>query len=203
MVANSPYYLVVKTGVPATSLQQFIELARAKPKTMTYASAGNGSGSHLAGELFRMLTGVDLVHVPYKGQAPALVAVTAGEVDMLFADVAAVSLMQAGKMRGLAVTSDRRSAAFPNIPTIGEAGLPAYEMSNWGAILAPAGTPAPVIRQINAAIGKSLENPEVRQRFNAQGFDVISSTPEAVGRLLESELAKYAKIIQQSGMKIE
>ncbi len=203
MVANSPYYLVVKTGVPATTVQQLVELARGKPKSITYASAGNGSGSHLAGELFRMLTGVDLLHVPYKGQAPALVAIAGGEVDMLFADVAAVSLMQGGKMRGLAVTSDKRSAAFPNIPTIGEAGLPTYEMSNWGAILAPAGTPAPVVRQINAAIGRSLENPDVRQRFSAQGFDVISSTPEAVGKLLDAEFAKYSKIIQQSGMKIE
>lgn len=203
MVANSPYFLAVHPGLAAANVRQLIDLAKAKPKTVTYASAGNGSGSHLAGELFRMLTGTDLVHVPYKGQAPAFVALAGGEVNMLFADVAAVPLITSGKMRALAVTSDKRSPALPHIPTIGEAGLPAYEMSNWGVILAPAGTPPAIVAQLNGAIVKALADPEVRQRFAGQGFEAMSSTPEAVGRLLEAEFAKYEKVIRESGMKIE
>jgi tripartite-type tricarboxylate transporter receptor subunit TctC len=189
--------------VNANSVKELIELAKAKPKTVTYASAGVGSGSHLAGEQLRMLTGVDIVHVPYQGQQPALVAIAGGEVNMLFADVVAVTFMQSGKLRGLAVTSDRRSAAFPNIPTIGEAGLPAYHMTNWSAILAPAGTPKDIVTRINGAIGTELKNPEVVQRFAASGFDAMSSTPEVLGKLLAAEYAKYAKIIAESGMKIE
>jgi tripartite-type tricarboxylate transporter receptor subunit TctC len=203
MVANSPYFLVVSPAVPAASVKELIELAKSKPRTVTYGSAGNGSGSHLAGELFRMLTGADIVHVPYKGQAPAIVAVAGGEVNMLFADVAAAPLMQSGKLKGLAVTSDKRATAFPNLPTIGEAGLPTYEMSNWGVILAPAGTPRDIVGQVNGAIVKALADAEVRQRFAGQGFEAMSSTPEVVGRLLESEFAKYDKVIRESGMKIE
>ena len=203
MVANSPYFLAVHPGLSAANVRQLIDLAKARPKTVTYASAGNGSGSHLAGELFRMLTGAEIVHVPYKGQAPAFVALAGGEVNMLFADVAAVPLITSGKMKALAVTSDKRSPALPNIPTIGEAGLPAYEMSNWGVILAPAGTPPALVAQINGAIVKALADPDVRQRFAGQGFEAMSSTPEVVGKLLESEFAKYEKIIRESGMKVE
>lgn len=203
MVANSPYYLAVHPSVPATTVKELIELAKSKPKTITYGSAGVGSGSHLAGELLRMLAGVDIVHVPYQGQQPALVALAGGEVKMLFADVAAVPLMQAGRMRGLAITGDERSAAFPNIPTIAEAGLPTYQMTNWGAILAPAGVPKALIVQINAAIVSALRNAEVRQRFASSGFDAMSSTPEALGALLQSEYVKYGKIIAESGMKID
>jgi tripartite-type tricarboxylate transporter receptor subunit TctC len=203
MVANSPYYLVVHPSVPATSVKELIDLAKSNPKTITYASAGVGSGSHLAGELLRMLAGVDIVHVPYQGQQPALVAIAGGEVKMLFADVAAVPFMQAGKIRGLAITSDERSAAFPGIPTIAEAGLPTYQMTNWGAILAPAGLPRALVTQINAAIVNALTNAEVRQRFASSGFDAMSSTPEALGKLLQSEYTKYGKIIAESGMKID
>jgi len=203
MVADSPYYLVVHPSVPANTVKELIELAKSQPKSLTYASAGVGSGSHLAAELFRMLTGADIVHVPYQGQQPALVALAGGEVKMLFADVVAITFMQAGKMKGLAITSDQRSAAFPNIPTMAEAGLPAYHMTNWGAILAPAGVPRKIVRQINSAIVDALKNAEVRQRFSAAGFEAMSSTPEALGRLLAAEYAKYGKIIAESGMKIE
>lgn len=203
MVADSPYFLAINPAVPAATLRELIDLAKAKPKSVTYASAGNGSGSHLAGELFRMMTGTELVHVPYKGQAPAFVALAGGEVNMLFADVAAVPLIQSGKMRALAVTAPRRAGALPNVPTIAEAGLPGYEMSNWGVILAPAGTPREVVAQVNAAIVKALADPEVKQRFAGQGFEAMSSTPEAVARLLESEFTKYERIVRESAMKIE
>jgi tripartite-type tricarboxylate transporter receptor subunit TctC len=203
LVADSPYMLAVNPAVPAGTLKELIDLAKARPNTLSYASAGNGSGSHLAGELFRMLTGVDIIHVPYKGQAPALVALVGGEVNILFADVAVNPLLQSGKLKALAETSGRRSAVFPNVPTIGEAGLPGYVMTNWGAILAPAATPRAIVSQVNADIGSVLKNPEVKQRFNAQGFEPMGSTPEALGELLASEAAKYARVIKESGMKID
>ncbi len=203
MVADSPYFLAINPSVPAATLRELIDLAKAKPKSVTYASAGNGSGSHLAGELFRMMTGTELVHVPYKGQAPAFVGLAGGEVNMLFADVAAVPLVQSGKMRALAVTAPKRSPALPSVPTIAEAGLPGYEMSNWGVILAPAGTPRDILAQVNAAIVKALADPEVKQRFAGQGFEAMSSTPDAVARLLESEFVKYERIVRESAMKIE
>ena len=124
-----------------------------------------------------MMTGSELVHVPYKGQAPAFVGLAGGEVNMLFADVAAVPLIQSGKMRALAVTAPKRSPALPNVPTIAEAGLPGYEMSNWGVILAPAGTPRDILAQVNAAIVRALADPEVKQRFAGQGFEAMSSAP--------------------------
>jgi tripartite-type tricarboxylate transporter receptor subunit TctC len=203
MVANSPYFLVVHPSVPARTLKELLALAKGKPQLLSYASAGNGSGSHFAGELFRMQTGVDMVHVPYKGQAPAILALAGGEVSVLFADVAAVPYLQSGKMRGLAVTAGKRASAFPAIPTIGEAGLPSYEMSNWGAILVPVATPRAIVTQLNAAIGQALADADVRQRFAGQGFDVTGSSPEALGDLLVAEQAKYAKVIRASGMKID
>jgi tripartite-type tricarboxylate transporter receptor subunit TctC len=203
MLASSPYVLAVHPGVKATTVKELIELAKAKPKAVSYGSAGNGSGSHLAGELFHMLTGVDLLHVPYKGQAPALVALTAGEIDILFADVAVLPLLQGGKLRALAETGLKRSPLLPPMPLTSESGVPGYEMINWGAILAPAGTPRPIINQVNAAISNVVQNTDVKQRFNAQGFEPMSSTPEALGELLVSESVKYARVVKESGMKID
>jgi tripartite-type tricarboxylate transporter receptor subunit TctC len=203
MVADSPYALAVHPSVPAATLKELIELGKAKPRSLAYGSAGNGSGSHLAGELFRMLTGVDIIHVPYKGQAPALVALMGGEIQLLFADVAVNPLVQSGKLRALAGTGEKRSATFPSLPTMAEAGLSGYVMTNWGAILVPAATPRALVAQLNAAIVAVLKDAEVKQRFNAQGFEALGSTPEALGELLVLESAKYARVIQQSGMKID
>lgn len=203
MLASSPYVLAVHPAVKATTVKELIDLAKAKPKGVTYGSAGNGSGSHLAGELFRMLTGVEVLHVPYKGQAPALVALTGGEIDILFADVAVLPLLQGGKLRALAETGLRRSPLLPAMPLTSESGVPGYEMINWGAILAPAGTPRAIVNQVNAAINNVVQIADVRQRFNAQGFEPMGSTPEALGELLVSEAVKYAKVIKESGMKID
>lgn len=203
LIANSPYFLVVHPSVKAGSVKELIEAAKAKPGGLSYASAGNGSGSHLAGELFRMLTGTDLQHVPYKGQAPAFIAMVAGEVQILFADVGVVPFVQSGKLRALAETTGKRSSLLPNVPTIGESGLPAYEMSNWGAILAPAGTPRPIVNVVHAAILKVLADPEVKSRFNSQGFETIGTPPETLAELLVSEYDKYAKVVKASAMKID
>ncbi len=203
MLASSPYVLAVHPAVKASTVKELIDLAKANPKSVSYGSAGNGSGSHLAGELFRMLTGAEFLHVPYKGQAPALVALTGGEINFLFADVAVLPLLQAGKLRALGETGLKRSPLLPVLPLVAESGAAGYEMINWGAILAPAGTPRPIVMQVNAAINNVVQNAEVRQRFNAQGFEPMGSTPEALGALLASEQAKYARVIKESGMKIE
>jgi len=203
MLASSPYVLAVHPAVKATTVRELIDLAKAKPKAISYGSAGNGSGSHLAGELFRTLTGVELLHVPYKGKAPALVALAGGEIDILFADVAVLPLLQSGKLRALAETGLRRSPLLPAMPLAAESGVPGYEMINWGAILAPAATPRPIVNQLNTAINDVVQNADVRQRFNAQGFEPMGSTPEALGELLASEAVKYAKLIKESGMKID
>ena len=203
MLASSPYVLAVHPAVKATTVKELIDLAKAKPKAITYGSAGNGSGSHLAGELFRMLTGTELLHVPYKGQAPALVALAGGEIDILFADVAVLPLLQAGKLRALAETGLRRSPLLPAMPLTSESGVPGYEMINWGAILAPAATARAIVNQVNAAINSVVQIADVRQRFNAQGFEPMGSTPEALGDLLVSESVKYARVIKESGMKID
>ena len=203
LIANSPYFLVVHPSVQANTVAELIALAKAKPDALSYASAGNGSGSHLASELFRMLTGIDLQHVPYKGQAPAFIAMVAGEVQILFADVGVVPFVQSGKLRALAETTGKRSTLLPNVPTIGESGLPAYEMSNWGAILAPAGVPRPIVAQIHAAILKVLGDAEVKQRFASGGFETLGTSPEALAKLLADEYDKYAKVIKASNMKID
>jgi tripartite-type tricarboxylate transporter receptor subunit TctC len=141
--------------------------------------------------------------VPYKGQAPALVALAGGEIDFLFADVAVLPLLQAGKVRALGETGLKRSPLLPAMPLVAESGVAGYEMINWGAILAPAGTPRAIVNQVNSAIQNVVQNAEVRQRFNAQGFEPMASTPEALGELLVSEATKYARVIRESGMKIE
>ena len=203
MLASSPYVLAVHPAVKANTVRELIELAKAKPKAISYASAGSGSGSHLAGELFRMLTGAEFLHVPYKGQAPALVALAGGEIDFLFADVAVLPLLQSGKLRALGETGLRRSPMLPSMPLVTDSGVAGYEMINWGAILAPAGTPRVIVAQVNAAINNVVQIAEVRQRFNAMGFEPMGSTPEALGELLVSEAAKYARVVRESGMKIE
>ncbi len=203
MLASSPYVLAVNPAVKATTVRELIDLAKARPKAISYASAGSGSGSHLAGELFRMLTGAEFLHVPYKGQAPALVALAGGEIDFLFADVAVLPLLQSGKVRALGETGLRRSPMLPSMPLVTDSGVAGYEMINWGAILAPAGTPRAIVNQVNAAINNMVQIADVRQRFNAMGFEPMGSTPEALGELLVSEAAKYARVVRESGMKIE
>ncbi|MFA5912199.1 MAG: tripartite tricarboxylate transporter substrate binding protein [Burkholderiales bacterium] len=204
LVASSPFILAVNPSVlPANSVKEYIDLAKAKPNTITYASSGNGAGPHLAGVLLQMLTGIKLVHVPFKGSAPATVALLGGQVQSQMADVSVLPQLEGGKLRALAVTSATRSPLIPNLPTIAESGVPGYDVTYLSAILAPAGTPKAIVDQINAAINKALTSPDVRQRFNAQGFEPTGSTPEALDQLLASEMVKYEKVIKESGMKID
>lgn len=203
LLAVSPFILAVHPSVNATTVKEFIDLAKAKPKTLSWASSGNGAGPHLSGEIFRAQTGIEVTHVPFKGTSPALVALLGGQVEFTIADVAIVPFFQSGKARGLAVTTAKRSALVPDLPTLAESGLPGYETTNWSALLAPAGTPKDIVNQINAAVLSAIRTPDARQRFIAQGFEPQGSTPEEGAAHLASEVAKYAKAIRDSGTKID
>ncbi len=203
LIASSPFILTVNPSVPATSVKEFIDLAKTKSSPLTYASSGNGAGPHLSGVLLQNLAGIKLLHVPFKGTAPALVALLGGQVDALFADVAVIPHLKSGKLRGLAVTSAVRSPLIPDLPTIAEAGVPGFDVTYLSTILAPAGTPKAIVNRINAAINTALASPDVRERFNAQGFETTGSTPEALEALFASEMAKYEKLIKDSGMQVD
>jgi len=202
-VASAPFILVVNPSVKANSVRELIELARARPGALTYASSGSGAAPHLAAEMLASMTGTKFVHVPFKGTAPALVALLGGQVDFQIADVAAIPHMRAGKLRALAVTTARPSALVPGVPSVAESGVPGFDVPSATGILAPAGTPREVVAKINSAINRALATGEVRQRLNAQGFEPAPATPEEFAAFLASEVRKYARVIQEAGVRID
>jgi tripartite-type tricarboxylate transporter receptor subunit TctC len=202
-VASAPFILVVHPSVKANSVRELIELARARPGALTYASSGSGAAPHLAAEMLASMTGTKFVHVPFKGTAPALVALLAGQVDFQIADVAAIPHVRAGKLRALAVTTARPSALVPGVPSVAESGVPGFDVPSATGILAPAGTPREIVAKINAAINRALAADDVRQRLNAQGFEPAPATPEEFAVFLASEVQKYARIIQEAGVRID
>jgi tripartite-type tricarboxylate transporter receptor subunit TctC len=196
--------LVVHPSVPASSVRELIALARAKPGSVTYASYGNGSSAHLIGELFKMMAGVDLLHVPYKGAAPAVNDLLGGQVNMLFSDVAAIlPHVKSGKVRALGIGSEKRFAGLPEVPTIAEAGVPGFVGGGFLGLVAPAGTPREVVAALNAAALKSLAAPEVIERLNALASPPQGGTPEAFGALLRAEVDKWAKVIRAGNVKAD
>lgn len=203
LIAVSPLILSVHPGVKATTVKELVDLAKARPRALNYASSGSGASPHLAGELFRSGTGIEVVHVPFKGTAPAVTALLGAQVDYLFADVAVIPHFRAAKLRPLAVTTAKRSSLLPDVPTIAESGIEGYEVANWGAIVAPAGVPREVINRINAGIATALNRPDVRERYQAQGFETTGSTPEALDAYLQAEVRKYAKAIAAAGIKVD
>jgi len=202
-VASAPFILVVHPSVKANSVRELIELARARPGALTYASSGSGAAPHLAAEMLASMTGTKFVHVPFKGTAPALVALLGGQVDFQIADVAAIPHVRAGKLRALAVTTARPSALVPGVPSVAESGVPGFDVPSATGILAPAETPREIVARINAAINRALATREVRQRLNAQGFEPAPATPEEFAAFLASEVRKYARIIQEAGVRID
>ena len=202
-VASAPFILVVHPSVKANSVRELIELARARPGALTYASSGSGAAPHLAAEMLASMTGTKFVHVPFKGTAPALVALLGGQVDFQIADVAAIPHVRAGKLRALAVTTARPSALVPGVPSIAESGVPGFDVPSATGILAPAGTPREIVARINAAINSALATGDVRQRLNAQGFEAAPATPEEFAAFLASEVRKYARVIQEAGVRID
>lgn len=200
----TPRVLVVGPSVPARDIAGLIALARSKPAGLTYGSAGNGSSSHLAGALFEALAGVDMVHVPYKGSSPLLVDVLAGRVDMTFDSYTVYEEhIRAGKVRALGVTSKARMGALPQVPTIAEAGLTGYDVSNWLGVLAPAGTPRDVITTLHAALGRAMAWPALRTQLVALGIEPMFGTPDEFAALVRAELPKWAQIVKRSGATVE
>jgi tripartite-type tricarboxylate transporter receptor subunit TctC len=202
LVAATPNVLVVHPSTAARTVKELIALARARPGALNFASAGNGSSSHLAGELFRVLAGAEIVHVPYKGAGPAMLDVLSGQVQLYFATLpAALPHVKSGKLAAVAVTSARRSPALADLPTVAESGVPGYEASTWYGVLAPARTPAGVIERLHGDIVKILAQPEFRERLQAQGFDLVGSSPEEFRAAIRSEIAKWGKVVRDAGIR--
>ena len=193
--------LVVNLSVAAKTVQELIAYARAQPGKLTYGSSGAGNAGHLAAELFKSMTKTDMVHVPYKGGAPAMIDLIAGQVQLVFSSApTAVPQVKAGKIRALAVTTIRRSAVLPDLPTIAESGLPGYEADNWYGIVTTAGTPRAIIDRLNAEIGRALLSPDVKQLLFTQGLEVRTSTPAEFGAFMKSEFDKWARVIKDAGL---
>jgi tripartite-type tricarboxylate transporter receptor subunit TctC len=204
LVATVPNVLVVNPAVPATSVKEFIALAKSKPGQINFASSGAGSSTHLNGELFNTVAQVKLVHVPYKGSAPAVGDLMSGQVESMFDNLSSsLPHVKAGKLRALAVTSARRSVAAPDIPTMAEAGLPDCEVTSWFALVAPAKTPKEIVARLNEVVRKILEQPAIKARLAELGADVAPSTPDALAELIASETGKWAKVVKAAGAKID
>jgi tripartite-type tricarboxylate transporter receptor subunit TctC len=200
----TPRVLVVGPQVAARDVAQLIALARAKPDALTYGSAGSGSSSHLAGALFESMTGTRMLHVPYKGSAPLLTDLLAGRVDLAFDSYTVYAEhIKSGRVRALGVTSTRRLAALPTVPTIAEAGVPGYEVSNWLGVLAPAGTPSDVLARLHAALGRAMATPALRAQLTDLGIEPVFGPPEAFGALIRGEIPKWAAIVRSSGAKAD
>jgi len=204
LLAQAPLVLVVHPSVSADSFTAFVALARSRPGQLNYASNGNGSSSHLAAVMFDSMTGVDMVHVPYKGLSPALTDLLSGRVQLMFSSVVAIlPHIKAGKLRGLAVTGSRRLASMPNLPTIAESGLPGYEASSWYGVLAPAGTPREIVARLNAELVKALAQPEVRTSLLAEGAEPIGGSPEQFAAHIRSEMERLGKLIREAKIRPE
>jgi len=202
LVATQNLMLVVHPSVPAKSVKDIIALAKSKPGQLSFASAGNGTGGHLSGELFKLLAGIDLLHIPYKGVAPALVDVVAGQVSMTFASlISGTPHYKSGRLRAYAVTGAKRSAALPELSTMQEAGVKGYESSTWYGVLAPTGTPVDIVNKLNAEIVGILKQPETNERLSQEGAEPVGNTPAQFGAHIKSEIEKWRKVIRAAGIK--
>lgn len=203
-LASVPFALVVNPQLPALSVEQFSAAARAKPEAMAYASAGNGSVNHLLGEMFNAAAGVRMVHVPYKGAAPAMTDLIGGQVQAVFTSLPSVAqFVKSGKLRALAVTSASRSPAMPDVPTLAESGLAGFDVNPWFGLLAPAGTPAAVVQRINSDVNALLATADVKEKFAASGAEPLATTPERFAEMLRDDLLKWARVVRLSGAKVD
>ena len=203
-VNYSDLLLVVHPSVPANNLKELIALARSQPGKMNYASSGPGTPYHMAGELFKSLAGVDVVHVPYKGSDGARVGILGGQVQMMFDAITTMAPnVRAGKLKGFGTSGRARSSVLPDMPTVAEAGVPGYEATIWLGVMAPAGTPKPIIDRLNAEITKVTGRAEVKEAWGKQGATALSMTPEQFDRYLRDDIAKWAKVIAQAGIKLD
>ena len=204
MLFTSPLYLVVHPSVPAKSVQELIAAARARPGKYTFASIGAGSSLHLAGEMFRTRAKVDIVHVPYKGSAPAITDLIGGQVDMMFeGGVSALPHVRSGKLRALATTGKRRTEAMPQLPTMAEAGVPDFDVTVWFGLVAPAKVPRPIIDQLNREVGAILRTPELKEKFATAGIEITPSSPEELAQRIRDDLPYWTKIMRDAGIQPE
>jgi tripartite-type tricarboxylate transporter receptor subunit TctC len=204
LISNGPFLLIVHPSVPVKTVGELLALARKEPGRLNYASAGNGSANHLAMELFKSMAGISITHVPYKGAPQAVTDVLGGHNNMMFNSIPPVlPHIKAGRVRLLGVASDKRSPQVPEAPTISEAGVPGYESGNWFGMLAPAGTPRPIIAKISAALIKLVHMPETRAQFELAGNDPVGSTPGEFAAFLRRDSEKYAKVVKLSGAKVD
>ena len=203
-LAITPFVLVVRLGLPAQSLAEFVKLAKEKPGQLSMASGGNGSSNHLVGELFQMITGLKLSHVPYKGTGAALIDLAGGQVDLLFDQASpTVPNVRGGKIRALAVASSSRQSALPDTPTFAEAGLRDFEIDNFTGLVGPAGMPADAVAKVHAAAVKALATPQVKERFASLGVQPVGDTPEQFGAVIREDLARWSRVIKSAGVKVE
>ena len=204
LTATTANILVVHPSVAANSVQELIALAKAQPGKLNYASGGSGTTSHLAAELFKTMAGVEMVHVPYKGGGAAYTDLISGQVQLYFVGIpGTLQYLKAGRLRALGVTTPRRSPAAPETPTIAESGLPGFSATTWWGILAPAGTPQPIIARIDFEVARILKLPEVRAKLDAKGFEPVASTPESFGAFMRSEIELWARAVKASGARAE
>ena len=208
LVAVTPNVLVINPSVPAGSVRELIALAKASPGKLSFASGSNGSAGHLAGELFKSLAQIDIVHVPYKGGAPAMQDLLGGQVQFMFDNLAnSMAQVRAGKLKAIAVTTAKRSALAPDLPTMAEVGVPGFDISTWYGIMAPAGTPPDIVRRLNSEIVRYLNSDAAREQFTAQGAEPAPrfavSSPEQFDAFIRAEHAKYAKIVRDSGARVD
>ena len=203
-ILSAPNLVVVHPSLPARSVKALIALAKSRPGEINYGSAGSGTSTHLSVELFKQMTGVDMVHVPYRGAGPSIVDLLAGQISVIFASMpSALTHAKAGRLRALAVTSGNRSPSVPELPTVAEAGVPGYAFSSWVGIFAPAGTPPAIVTRTHAETLKILRLPETKQRFFNQGVETGGMPPREFSAFVESEIAKFEKVVKFSGARVD
>jgi tripartite-type tricarboxylate transporter receptor subunit TctC len=204
LVAAVPNVLEVNNALPVRSVKDLIAYAKANPGKLNFASSGNGTSIHLSGELFKTMTGVDMLHIPYKGSAPAITDLIAGQAQLMFDNLpSSIGFIKSGQLRAIAVTTLKRSAALPDVPTIDESGVPGFEASSWFGVLAPAGTPKEIVNRLHDDIVKALNTPALKKSMQAQGAEPVGDTPEQFAEHIRNEIAKWAKVVKQSGAHID
>jgi tripartite-type tricarboxylate transporter receptor subunit TctC len=203
-LASIPNVVIVNPALAYKSIPDLIAAAKAKPGTITYSSNGSGTSQHMSAALFEMLTGVKMVHVPYKGSSEGVIAVTRGDVNVMFANLPpSMPLIKDGRVRPIAVTTAQRLPAFPDLPTVAEAGVPGYEVSTWFALFAPAATPQDIVQRLNREFAAALADPDIHGKLVAQGYTINGGSTQDLGNLVRAELVKWARVVKESGAKVE